>query len=124
MKQVIILEVAGSKCINDCQCRLGTVHHCDRHGTVQRHDWRRLQTFELIVEPEDTRPVRVFEARCPTMQGGDCRLQCKRTRSATKRLLDQRQRFGDQLPIPAATVLLFENNDIACLIERASRRAL
>ena len=39
VKQVIILEVAGRKCINDCQCRLGTVHHCDRHGTVQRHDW-------------------------------------------------------------------------------------
>ena len=56
------------------------------------------------------------------MQRRDRRLQRERTRPAAKRLLDQRQRLGDLLLIPAAAILLFENDEIAGLVERASRR--
>ena len=36
---------------------------------------------------------------------------------ATKRLFHQRQRLGNLVAIPAAAILLFENHDIACLID-------
>ena len=75
---------------------------------------RRLQK---IVEPYDLAPVRIFSPRRLTMQGSDRSLQSERTGAAAKRLLDQRQRLGDLLSIPAAAVLLFENDDIAGLIE-------
>jgi len=44
-------------------------------------------------------------------------LHRKRTRSALQRLPHQRQRFSDLSLMPAAAILLFENNQIAGFIE-------
>ena len=75
------------------------------------------EAFEKIVEPDDLRPVRIFGPRRLTMQGRDRRLQRERTGPAAKRLLDERQRLGDLLLVPAAAILLFEKDEIAGLIE-------
>ena len=96
-------------------CR--AVHHRDRHRPVQRHDRRGLQALQKIVEPHDLRPVRIFGARRLAMQGRDRRLQRERARIPPKSLVDQRQRFGDLPLIPAAAILLFQNHQIAGVIE-------
>ena len=96
---------------------LRAVHHRDRHRPVQRHDGRGLHALEQIVEPDDLRPVRIFGPRRLAMQGRDRRLQRERTGPAAQRLLDERQRLGDLLLIPAAAILLFEKDEIAGLIE-------
>jgi hypothetical protein len=51
------------------------------------------------------------------MQGRNSRLQREWAGSATKGLLDERQRLGDLRVIPAAAILLFEHDEIAGLIE-------
>ena len=51
------------------------------------------------------------------MQSRDCRLQRERAGPAANRFLDQRQRLGDLLLIPAAAVLFFEKNQIARFVK-------
>ena len=70
-----------------------------------------------IVEAYDLRPIRIFGARRLTMQGRNRRLHRERTGPAAKSLLDQRQRLGDLSLVPASAILLFENHQIAHLIQ-------
>ena len=51
------------------------------------------------------------------MHGRDRRLERKRPRAAPQRLLDERQRFGDLRLIPAATILILEQDEIAGVVE-------
>ena len=51
------------------------------------------------------------------MQRRDRRLQRERAGPAAQRLLHQRQRLGDLPLVPAAAILLFENDDIAGVVE-------
>src|SRR6266581_4443806 len=67
---------------------------------------------EKIVEADDLRPVRIFGTRRLTMQCRDRRLKRERTGPAAKRLLNEWQRLGDLLLIPAAPILLFEKDQI------------
>src|SRR6266568_3859083 len=63
----------------------------------QGDDGRGLQALEHVVQPDDLGPVRVLGPRRLAVQGRDRRLQRERTGPAPKRLLDERQRFGDLL---------------------------
>ena len=51
------------------------------------------------------------------MYGRDCCLQPKRPGAAPQRPFNERQRFGDLLLIPAATILLFKQDEITGLIQ-------
>src|SRR5262245_14406293 len=118
MEQVVTVDLAGGgQRIDERQRRPRTVHHGDRRRAVQGLDGRRLHAVEEVVEPDDLGPVGVFGSRGPTMNGGNRRLQRERTGTATQRLLDERQRLGDLLPIPEAAILILEEHEIARLVE-------
>ncbi len=51
------------------------------------------------------------------MDGRERRLQSQWARLGTQSLLHEWQCLGDLLLVPAAAVLIFEKNQIACLIE-------
>ena len=51
------------------------------------------------------------------MQRGDRRLHRERTETAAKRFVDERQRFGDLPVVPATSILLFEQDEIAGPVE-------
>ena len=51
------------------------------------------------------------------MHGGDRRLDRVRSGASLKRCFHQRQRFRDLRLIPQAAILLFEDDQIACLVE-------
>ncbi len=66
--------------------------------------------FEKIVEAEDLRPVGILGACRHAVQGGDRRLQRERARASAKCLVDERESPGDLLVIPAAAILVFEED--------------
>src|SRR5256885_1235872 len=118
MQQVIPVEVAGGgELVDEREGRPRALHHGDRRRAIQGDDGRGLQALEHVVEPDDLGPVRVLGPRRLAVQGRDRRLQRERTGPAPKRLLDERQRFGDLLVIPAATILLVQKDEIADRVE-------
>jgi len=115
---VIAVELAGGgERIDERESRPRAVHHRDRRRAVQGHDGGGLQALEEVVEADDLRPVRIFGPRRQTMPGRDRRRQRERTGTTAKRLLDERQRFGDLPLIPATPILLLEEDEIAGRIE-------
>ena len=118
MQQVIAVEVAGSgQRIDEGERRSRAVHHGDRRGAVEGDDGGRLKALQKSVEANDLGPVRILGLRRLTVQGGDRRLERERPGAAAQGLLDERQRLGDLVVIPAATVLRFENDEVAGLVE-------
>ena len=118
MEQMIAIQIAGGgERINQREGGLRAVHHRDCHSPVQRNDGRGLEALEKIVEADDLRPVRIFGTRRLTMQCRDRRLKRERTGPAAKRLLNEWQRLGDLILIPAAPILLFEKDQIAGLVD-------
>ena len=118
MQQVVPFEIAGRvQCIDQRKRLSRTVDHCDCYRTIQRHNGRGLDALEKIIQPKDLRPIRIFGTRRLTMQRRNRRLYGKRRQPSSERLLDQGLSFGDLPLIPAATILFFENDEVACFAQ-------
>src|SRR5207245_6387934 len=69
MQQMITVELAaGGERIDERERRPRAVRHRDRRRAVQGHDGGGLLALEELVEPDDLRPVRVFDASRLAMQ--------------------------------------------------------
>ncbi len=66
------------------------------------------------------RPVGIFSTLRLTVLRGNRRLNRERAWATTKCLRNQRQRFGNLRVIPKTAILLFENHQIARLIQPCS----
>ena len=114
MQEMIAIEIArGGERVDEGERRPGAVHHRDGRGSVQGNDGGGLHALKHVVEANDLGPVRVLGPCRLAVQGRDRRLQRVRTRTAAQGLLDERQRLLDLRAIPAATVLLLEENEVA-----------
>src|SRR5262249_43449838 len=121
MQQMIVFKIsAGREVVNKLERRTRAVHHCDGYCSIQRHNRRRLDAFESVVEADDLTPIRVFGARRLAMHSGDCRLKRNRTGPASKHLVDQWQRLRDLLLVPKAPVLILEQDEITGIIQAGS----
>src|ERR1039457_4796931 len=76
-----------------------------------------MHALKKIVKLDDLKPVRVLRAGGLAMLGGDRRLHSIGTDSASKGLLDKQQFFANLAMIPAAAILLFENDKVAGRID-------
>src|SRR5262247_1336315 len=101
MQQMVFVEISRfRKRFDQFQPALESLRHRNRHGSVQRHDWRRLYLLESIVQPHDLRPVGVLSTPRLAVTRGNCSLQRKWTGSSAKSFLDQRQRLINLLAVP------------------------
>src|SRR5262245_45480193 len=81
----------------------------ERNGAVQGHYGRVCQSDQLIVELENTHPVRRLAGCCSGVRCGDRRLHVKRRDAiAFRRPTQVTQPFTDQILIPARTILLMQ----------------
>ena len=118
MQQVVALELAGlGQRVDERESRARSLHHRHRRRAVERHDRRGLHPLEQLVEAHDLRPVGVLGARRLTVQRRDRRLQRERARALTQTFLDEGQRLRDQRLVPAAAVLIFQQDEVAGVVQ-------
>src|SRR5690606_22083739 len=87
----------------------GAVYLAARDRSIERHDGRRLESFEGGVEPFDLRPIRFLGGLRTRVNGSDGRLHLIRTGTAMpQRFLDQHEPFADQLLVPEPAILILE----------------
>jgi hypothetical protein len=103
--------------------RFRAAHHRDRDGPAQRDHGSRRDLGKQLVQREDLGPVGVRDAVRLVVHGRDRGLQLVRAERPARGegLLDQVGAFGDQLPVPAAPVLVSKRDESA--VWRGSRRA-
>ena len=97
-----------------CETRVGTVHHRRRDRVIERDDRIVGHALEHLVQREDLRPVGILGARRLVVDGGDRRLQLILANATLRqRRAGERHAFGDGSPIPQRSILLVERNQLA-----------
>src|ERR1700758_802108 len=102
---IVVEVVRADQGIHNCKPCSGAVRHRDCNRTVEGHDGRRLDAFQLSVEPDDFGPVRVCRMSSLAMRGGNCSLYGEWSSRAARRVLHKEQSLGNLLLVPAAAVL-------------------
>src|SRR5271154_4046823 len=78
-------------------------------GPIERHDWRGIQGEQLIVQLKDQRPVDRSSSGGTGVGGGDgCFYMILRNMVAGHGAVEVMEAQRNQIPIPAAAVLLLE----------------
>ena len=104
--------------VEERESRGRTLRHPDRHRAVQPHDRRLLHTLEHLVERRDLRPVRLLGLHGFRVQCGDGGLYRVRACAALgERAFGERDALGNLRTIPARTVLVFEEHQLASGID-------
>ena len=119
------MEIAGERLgqgLDHLEPSRGAAQLGDRHGPVEAHHRRRLQPLQQGIELVDLGPVGLLEPHRMGMDAGNGGLDLIGAGApVAERLLHQRMAFGDQLAIPEAAILIFEQHDGALRIEARPR---
>ena len=90
-----------------------SVHLGNGDGAIERHDWRRRELEQVVIELQDLRPVGRGGTRCLAVHGIDRRLKLVRPGLiAPQALANERLAFRNQLAIPPAAILINEQDDL------------
>src|SRR5690242_4571864 len=94
--------------------RLWTIAHRNRHSAIEIHNWRWLDSDQLIIKRDDLSPVGRRGRFGFSMNGGDGGLQCVSTEAARlQSSLNQCQSFSDLFTVPKRAVLLLQQDQIS-----------
>src|SRR5260221_12922704 len=113
---IVVEMVCSGQRINHCKAGEGSIRHRDGYGAVQGHDGRGLHSFQSIVVPDDLSPIRICWMSSLAMHCGNRSLESEWARRAARQFLNQEQSLGDLFVIPAAAVLLLQNDELTGLI--------
>src|ERR1051325_3764518 len=102
MRQVVIRQFATlEQSVDMRQAGLWTIAHRNGYGTIELYNWRRLDSYQLVVEGHNLTPVRRGGRFRLRMNGCDRSLQCVRAELAgTQSFLHQSHSLHDLLPVP------------------------
>src|SRR5438876_7797163 len=64
------------------QTSLWTIAHCYGHGTIQQYNWRRLDSYQVVVKRNNLPPVGQSDRLRLRMNSRDRSLQCVGTEAA------------------------------------------
>jgi hypothetical protein len=104
----------GRSRVEDRQAGVRAVRYAKRHGAVDRHDRRRVELGQGLVERRDLRPVGAVEVRRLGVQRGDRRLDHVGTGAPQLQRADERgAAVCDPARVPARAVLILERDEVA-----------
>ena len=117
MEKVVSLELIG-QWFHESETSIRSVGHRDRDRSVELDHRRGPHRLEAAVERCDLRPIGVLGSWRPGMQRGDRRLHLIGTGPPHLYCrVDERQPFIDHLLIPASSVLVLQQHEVAVFID-------
>src|SRR5277367_1911290 len=115
MRQVVICQFALlQQRIDMRQTGLWTITHGNGHGTIELYNWRRLNSYKLVVKRNNLPPVGRSDRFRLRMNGRNCSLQCVGAEgTGLQGFLQQCHSLGDLLPVPERAVLILQQNQLS-----------
>ena len=96
------------------QTGLGAIVHGNGYGAIQMYNWRRLNSYQLVVKRNDLPPAGCCGRFRFSMNCRDRSLQCVSTEAAgVQGFLHQGHALRDLRPVPKRAVLIVEQNQLS-----------